>query len=215
VSAEQVGAEKFASEEVLQNPIEFTGEFEKDYRIAREWFKRLRDVRLDIPSSDADKFDEEALRHLEKQPWRYRFTTSEGSRYFASPSGVVIRVKRETPPWGGRVQRPTRLLGFIPEELTADFGEFVTKAQQGRTCNNGLVLTVVEGDANDGFAPTTVTIRNLSSQPQIGLRPLDTAPRDRIEKIEFDREHGKVSFTYSWRCAPIAHMGNAITQIES
>lgn len=219
LSSEKEGVTASSHETGWQTPIEFSGKFEKDYKAAWNWYGQYNLTLVSTTSANRQEYYDRVLDHLEKQPWQHRFTTSEGSRYFVSSSGVVIRFKGggTTEPWprGGRLKSPTRLIGFVPEELVGEFVEFVKVVNQGHNCNNRLVSTAVAGEKNDQYAPTMVTFKNLSPQPQVGLHPLDALSRGKMEQIEFDCDHRKVSFAYDSRCHPNAHIGHAITEVQS
>jgi len=210
----QTAVERHLEAADWREPIKFTGDPEEDYRLAREWKTLYARARLCTPEEGRERLDEEALRYFEGGQWEHRLTTQEGSRYFITASGVVMRVKRHGPSWDQGVQPPTRLLGFVPGELESDWEESANAVKRGNICNNRLVHTTVAGEQDDQYAPTTITFRNLSPQPQVGFHPLDTIPRGRIEQMELDPKKGEVSFTYDSRLHPNIHMGTAITEIE-
>lgn len=204
-----------AKEAVLQASLEFTGEFKKDYELVWEWYGQYRSVLRRTPQEDKERFYAKALNLLERQQWEHKFTTEKGSKYFITASGMVLRAKRAEGRPLSRLQPPTHLIGFVPDEFAKDYLNFM---DDFRSCNNRLVHTTIERGETQitpDEATTRITFRNLSPQPQEGFRPLDFIPSGNIERVEFNRRHGQVSFLYDFPHHPTTHMGHAITKIES
>lgn len=210
-------------EALTATSLEFTGDFGTDWELLYKWHDRYQKAVVEVPAKDQARVYEETAEFLERQTcWEYRLTTDKDSRYFVSPSGVVLRIKMTTKDPYFKIQPPSRLLGFGSEDFLSAYDRFFEELRDAVFYGRMGERSYRHSDnfiqcfhTKEGKQDTQLTLFGLDLQPKEGLHPIDVKHDERAHKaVEIEKDEGWIRLTQTPGYFPAIHPGNRIVKID-